>query len=217
MAKVTDSLYAELRRRIMSGFYAPGQHLREKHISEEMQVSRTPVRAALEKLGADGLVSFGNRGAVVAGWTQWDITEIYELRLVLEPLAAGLAAIRATDEQVAELEALCEEMKRLARSSEPERIERIQENNNRFHHLLVDAAGSGRLRNTLQNFLDIPIMIGSFYFYSKEELQESASHHAQIVDAVKMRSRKFATEAMAFHLRASFMRFESQRVTGKGA
>lgn len=110
MPKITDSLYAELRRRIMSGVYPPGARLREEHIAEEMQVSRTPVRAALQRLTDDGLLQAAARGAIVAGWTQWDVAEVFELRRLLEPHAAGLAAERATPEQIEALDRLNDEM-----------------------------------------------------------------------------------------------------------
>ena len=106
MAKISDSLYAELRRRIMSGRYAPGERLREESVAHEMQVSRTPVRAALQRLVEDGLLVAAARGATVAGWTHWDIAEAFELRILLEPHAAGLAAERATPGQIDEMDAL---------------------------------------------------------------------------------------------------------------
>ncbi len=212
MTKISDTLYADLRRRLMSGHYAPGARLREESIAEEMKVSRTPVRAALQRLVEDGLLVPTTRGATVAGWTQWDVAEIFELRMLLESHAAGLAAERATPEQMAEMEALNDEMERWVKSGKDDRIARVQAANNRFHHLMVEAAHSGRLKAMLANFLDTPIMIGSFYFYSDQEMLNSVEHHRQIVQAIRSRNHAYAEQAMAFHLRASFMRFEMQRV-----
>ncbi len=217
MAKISDTLYADLRRRLMSGYYAPGAWLREEHIAEEMNVSRTPVRAALQRLVEDGLLVAAARGATVAQWTQWDVAEVFELRMLLEPHAAGLAAERATPAQVEEMEALNAEMAQWAASRKDDRLARIQAVNNRFHHLLVEAAHSGRVKALLQNFLDMPIMIGSFYFYSEQEMLDSVEHHRQITLAIRRRDRRFAEQAMAYHLRASFVRFEMQRVAGVGA
>lgn len=217
MPKISDTLYADLRRRLMSGYYAPGAWLREEHIAEEMKVSRTPVRAALQRLVEDGLLVAAARGATVAQWTQWDVAEVFELRMLLEPHAAGLAAERATPEQVADMEALNDEMEHWVKSRKDDRVARIQAVNNRFHHLLVEAARSGRLKALLQNYLDMPIMIGSFYFYSEQEMRESVEHHRQVTLAIRRRDRRFAEQAMAFHLRASFVRFEMQRVGAESA
>ncbi len=212
MAKLSDTLYADLRRRLMSGYYTPGARLREEHIAEEMKVSRTPVRAALQRLVEDGLLVAAARGATVAEWTRWDVAEVFELRMLLEPHAAGLAAERATPEQVAEMEALNDEMLDWVKSCKDDRLARIQAVNNRFHHLLVEAARSGRLKAMLQNFLDMPIMIGSFYFYTEQDMLNSVEHHRQVTQAIQRRDRRHAEQAMAFHLRASFLRFEMQRV-----
>ena len=221
MAKLSDTLYAELRRRIMSGHYAPGERLREESLAQEMQVSRTPVRAALQRLVEDGLLVAASRGATVAGWTQWDIAEAFELRILLEPHAAGLAAERATPQQIGEMDALNDEMHACALAETDDRAARVQAVNNRFHHLLVEAAHSGRMSGMLQNFLDMPIMIGSFYFYSQQDMLDSVSQHRQVAAAIRRRDRRFAEQAMAFHLRASFLRFEMQRVRpapqGEGA
>jgi DNA-binding GntR family transcriptional regulator len=58
----------------------------------------------------------------------------------------------------------------------------------------------------------MPIMIGSFYFYSQQDMLDSVSQHRQVVAAIRRRDRRMAEQAMAFHLRASFLRFEMQRV-----
>ena len=201
----------------MSGYYTPGAWLREEHIADEMKVSRTPVRVALQRLVEDGLLVAAARGATVAEWTQWDVAEVFELRMLLEPHAAGLAAERATPEQVAEMETLNDEMERCVNSRKDDRVARIQAVNNRFHHLLVEAARSGHLKAMLQNYLDMPIMIGSFYFYSEQEMRESVEHHRQITLAIRRRDRRFAEQAMEFHLRASFVRFQMQRVGAEAA
>ena len=160
----------------------------------------------------DGLLVAASRGATVAGWTQWDIAEAFELRILLEPHAAGLAAERATPQQIDEMDALNDEMHACALAETDDRAARVQAVNNRFHHLLVEAAHSGRLSGMLQNFLDMPIMIGSFYFYSRQDMLDSVSQHRQVVAAIRRRDRRMAEQAMAFHLRASFLRFEMQRV-----
>src|SRR5690606_14134852 len=97
MPSASDLVYAELRRRLMAGAFLPGERLREEHIANELNVSRTPVRSAIERLIQDGLATREQRrGAVVLGWLDRDITEAFDLRLLLEPYAARSAALRAT-------------------------------------------------------------------------------------------------------------------------
>ena len=214
-ARHSDKIYAELRRRIMSGRYEAGAHLREEHVAQEFGVSRTPVRAAMQRLDADQLVTIASRGAIVARWTDWDVAEIFDLRMLLEPFAASMAAKRASEADIARMDALNAEMLSLVKAKGEPQLQRIEAINNAFHHLVLEAAGSGRLKGLASSFVDTPVMIGSFYFYSPAELAESAQHHMVIVDAIRRRDAEFATRAMEYHLKVSAARFEKQRVSRK--
>src|SRR5919204_6921859 len=100
-----------LRRAILSGDVAPGQRLVEADLSSMFQVTRASARAALMDLTAEGLVErIPNRGARVRVVTQEEAVAITECRMVLEGLCAAKAAERVTDEQVAQLTRLREEM-----------------------------------------------------------------------------------------------------------
>lgn len=212
----SDNTYAELRRRIMSGRYAPGEHLREEHVAQDLGVSRTPVRAALQRLEADQLVTVQSRGAVVARWTDWDVAELFDLRILLEPHAAALAARRAEPHHIAVMDALNAEMLELAEGRTDADLARIEEINNAFHHLVLEAAGSGRLKGLAGPFVDTPVMIGSFYFYDPADILESARHHIVIADAIRRGNPGFAGRAMGYHLEISRARFEKQRVARPG-
>lgn len=213
--KRTDQTYATLRRRIMSGHYAPGEHLREEHIGQELGVSRTPVRGALQRLEADRLVIMEPRGAIVARWTAWDVAEVSGLRILLEPYAASLAAKNAEPHHIAEMDALNAEMMELAKAKSEHKLARIEAVNNAFHHLILEAAGSGRLKGLAGPFVDTPMMLGSFYFYDQAEIIESVQHHTVITDAIRRGDADFARRAMEYHLRIAIVRFEKQRVAGK--
>ena len=212
MANVRDVVYAELRRKLMSGAFLPGERLREEHIASDLSVSRTPVRGAIQKLVADGLVRFEeHRGAVVVGWTDRDIEEAFEVRLLLEPHAAGVAAVHATAAEVDALEALNLQMLDAVQSNDPDRVDRIQQINNAFHHQLIDASHSARLKSLVESFLDMPIIIGSFYFYTTQDMLTSVEHHRQIIAALRARDRAFAEVATRYHLAATRILFQNQR------
>jgi DNA-binding GntR family transcriptional regulator len=242
MPSARDLVYGELRRRLMSGAFLPGQRLREEHIASELAVSRTPVRNAIERLAAEGLVKRdGRRGTVVLGWSDRDINEAFELRLLLEPYAARVAAVQATAAQIDALEDLNQKMlvaveshgpnepnepddlAGLAESGESgesgesvesageDRVARIQYYNNRFHHALIEAAQSARVRALVDNLLDMPIIIGSFYFYTREDMLRSVEHHRQIIAALRARDPACAEAAMRLHLTATYLLFRGQR------
>ncbi|WP_427184302.1 GntR family transcriptional regulator [Bordetella bronchialis] len=212
MPSARDLVYGELRRRLMAGAFLPGQRLREEHIASELSVSRTPVRNAIERLAADGLVKRdGRRGTVVLGWLDRDINEAFELRLLLEPYAARAAAERATAQQIDLLEQINEAMARAVQSDDPDRVAQVQQHNNRFHHALVEAAQSARVRALVDNLLDVPIIIGSFYFYSRDDMLRSVAHHRQLIEALRARDPACAEAAMRLHLTATHLLFRKQR------
>jgi DNA-binding GntR family transcriptional regulator len=100
-----DDIALAIEEAIVSGELAPGTVLRQEHLSEQFQVSRTPIREALRRLAALGLVSFvPNRGVRVRTLSREDLHEAFLVRAELESLATSLAAGRITDEELAELE-----------------------------------------------------------------------------------------------------------------
>jgi DNA-binding GntR family transcriptional regulator len=100
----TDVVYAVLRHSIIHGELAPGERLRGDALAKQMQVSRTPVRDALLKLEVEGLATMSARsGLVVAELSEKNLIEVYQLREVLEGLAARLAAENATPAEIASM------------------------------------------------------------------------------------------------------------------
>lgn len=212
MPSASDLVYAELRRRLMSGAFLPGERLREEHIASELSVSRTPVRHAIERLTDDGLIAREPRcGAVVLGWMDRDIEEAFELRMLLEPYAARVAALRANPEHIAALEEANNHMQQAVESGNEDHVSRVQHYNNRFHHALLSAAQSARVRTLVESLLDMPILIGSFYFYSKEHMLSSVEQHQQIINAIKTKDPDYAESAMRLHLTATRRLFLDQR------
>jgi len=196
----------------MSGAFLPGQRLREEHIAKGMGVSRTPVRSAIQQLVTDGLISFEERrGAVVIGWTDRDVDDAFDIRCLLEPYASGAAATYASVNEIDELEKTNEEMWATIQSNRHDRIEQVQRLNNQFHNALIDAAHSAQIRAVLNGLVDMPILIGSFYLYSIEDMQRSVEHHRQIIAALRSRNKQLAEVAMHYHLTATRANYQTLR------
>ncbi|MGE8454939.1 MAG: GntR family transcriptional regulator [Pseudomonadales bacterium] len=219
MKKGSEQTYEVLKKRIVAGHYTAGTQLKEEHIAEDMGVSRTPVRAALKRLIDDGLaVQETGRGVFVAGWTRWDIEDMFRLRIRLEPFAARLAAERADAEIIEQLKQCNDEMARAIEnaSGSDDGIAEIQAANSRFHRLILDAAGSQRLKTILETMIDMPIITRSFFLYEPDDLLRSLSHHRDIAMAVELHNGDLAEQLMSVHLLISNQRFMSRRLDSFG-
>jgi DNA-binding GntR family transcriptional regulator len=138
---VADQVYAVLRERIASGHIERGSRLHQEDLASEFGVSRTPVREALRRLAAEGLVDlFANRGARVATSTPQQLRSSYETRLVVEPGAARLAAQRRIEAPIARMRAAIRDEERAGRS--PAKLFKA---NRDFHLALVEGTGNAEL------------------------------------------------------------------------
>jgi len=211
MQNGSDRAYEVLRQRLVGGHYGPGTQLKEEPIARELGLSRTPVRTALRRLVEDGLATDGiGQGIHVSPWTEVDIEETFQLRLLLEPYASFLAANRG-GAALAEALTASNEAMRKAIDMGPDGIAAVQEANSAFHRALLNAAGSPRLRAMLDTIIDMPVIVRSFYLYSRDELEQSLHHHKDLTLAVQARDGELARQVMQLHLRMSYHRFMKHR------
>ena len=209
---VSDDLHTELRRRLIAGHYDPGFKLREEHVASEFGISRTPVRAAIQRLVTEGLLEAApNRGAIVSEWRDSDTEEIFELRVLAEGQAAAWAARNITYEQLDRMDALNARIAAAVDQKPKQFREEIQTANLDFHMVLYDACGSARLRMFGANLLDYPLVSGGFFIYSDQDAYESIRQHTEIVNALRSRNPDWARSAITSHLCAAIERFRKVR------
>ncbi|MBT8099299.1 MAG: GntR family transcriptional regulator, partial [Gammaproteobacteria bacterium] len=174
-------------------------------------VSRTPVREALRRLEAEGLLRFEpHRGAFVTRWSDQDAEDIFELRAMLEGYGARLAAAKASAEDTAQLRMLATAQCREADERSPGYLERIADLNSQFHHRLEQLAGSARLEATLRTLSSAPLILQTFRDYDDEDLKRSAHHHLEIVDAIEAGDGSWAESVMQSHVMAARRAFRSK-------
>lgn len=212
MAAASDTAYQVLKQRIVGGTYAPGAQLKEEPLARELEISRTPLRAALKRLVDDGLATSDlNRGVRVAAWTDFDIEETFDLRRLLEAHAAELAARRGGAGVADRLDALNEEMDRAIAAGGGELPQRLQEINSAFHREILEASGSPRLRSMLAGLIDMPIVIRSHFISTLQDKVQSLQHHRDLAAAVRAADPDLARQVMELHLRVASHRFKRQR------
>jgi DNA-binding GntR family transcriptional regulator len=138
-----DLIAAQLRERIIDGSFAAGAHVNEAHLAARLDVSRGPVREAVQRLVQEGLlVSHRNRGTSVIDLGPADVADIYHARTAVEREAARLFFDRPTDELVPRLEAT---LRQLDSALTSELWAEVAAADIRFHSQVVDFAGSARL------------------------------------------------------------------------
>ncbi|MGX1561333.1 GntR family transcriptional regulator [Streptomyces sp. NPDC055506] len=148
LGAVRERVTADLRQEIIAGSLRPGDRLVERELAERFGVSRVPVREAIRALVAEGFVHFETpRRTVVRRLTPTDVKELFELREALEVYAAGLAASRATPEDLAEVQELLD---RAAAATRAEDAEVITDVNSRLHDRIVAMAGNSLLTEALE-------------------------------------------------------------------
>jgi DNA-binding GntR family transcriptional regulator len=204
MARAAGKAYRIIRESIVTGSFAPGAHLKEELLASLGKISRTPIREALRRLSAEGLVEFlPNRGAYVTSWEQRDIDEIFHLRTLLEGYGAQLAARRITSRQLATLRSFQARMDAAAHGSEPDRLGVIAIENSRFHKLIMEASDNRRLLALLSSIIEMPLMLGTFKRYNEQDLLRSMAHHREMIAAFEVRDGEWARSVMACHVLAA--------------
>jgi DNA-binding GntR family transcriptional regulator len=202
--RAVDKAYQAVRDGIIAGRYRPSSRITEQEVVVVAGVSRTPVREALRRLHAEGLVDFTpNQGAMVTAWSADDADEIFDLRAMLESYGAARAAERATPAQVLELRRLAELQHDESLRRGDGHLERIGSLNSQFHRKLQEAANSARLARTVAALLEAPLIMKTFLNYTPDDLLRSAAHHLELVRAVEARDAEWAASVMRSHLLAA--------------
>ncbi len=198
IASVVDQVYTAIRERITSGSLARGARVHQEDLAEELGVSRTPVREALRRLAAEGLVEMRtNRGARVADVDQAGMRVSYEARTVIEPGAARLAAGQRLDEPLARMRAAVAAQRRSLRN-----VQRSFEANREFHLALAAASGNEFLSQFAERLW--VARIGETIYERQVQTQErmllDVREHEQILEAIEAGDGRRAESLTRRHL-----------------
>ena len=196
LPSIPDVIYRTLRRDIARGVYKPGP-IRVRPIAERFGVSATPVREALRRLEAEGLVSLRNRQIVVNPLSLEEMREIYAIRCELESFALRRAAphVVADEELLARLEALLGEMDRVDAPPDDWRAANAE-----FHLLLYGKAQLPRLEQIIDQLWVAVEPYLRLYVSTKEDFRESQSQHRLLLDCLRAARFDEAAAALREHL-----------------
>lgn len=202
--------YDKLLTAIEEGGMPAGTRLRETELAKQLAISRTPVREALKRLELQGLVVHEpHHGAVVASLHYGQVTDLYQLREVLEGTAARLAAQHATAVEIGVLERMVAADQALV--TRPDRLAR---SNRHFHQQIRDSARNRYLQTALENLrLSLALLAGTT-LSAPGRATASIAEHAAIVAAIAARDPVGAENAARHHILEAFRtRVELGRLT----
>ncbi len=190
--------HAAVRELILGGQLTAGARLAEAELADRLGVSRTPVREALGRLAAEGLVELvPNRGARVATWSRVELEGVFELRALLEPQLTALAVPRSTAADADDLDDLAHRMTAAAADQD---LDALVPLNRAFHDRLVDLADHPALAAALAGAVRAPIVLRNFHAYDPASLQRSLAHHVEIVAALRAGDPAWARAVMTAHI-----------------
>jgi DNA-binding GntR family transcriptional regulator len=202
-----DQAVHALRTLIVSGTMAGGERINEAELAATLGISRGPLREAIQRVGAEGLIEFRrNRGAFVREIAFEDIEDMYEARAIIEGMAARLAARCASEDQIAELSRQIDEVDTVLRLNPGTAYPADSD----FHLRILELAHNSYLERT-GNDLHVQLRIvrlrsGSSPARAREALDE----HRAILSNIAARNEIAAGQAMARHLRCSLARLQGE-------
>lgn len=197
----SERVYQGLKHRVLAGMIEPGMRLVELQLATEYNVSRTPVREALKRLTAEGLIRVDPiRGIVVSDVNARELEEIFVVREVLDGLAARLAAGRVSSTDLTKLHLLMDMMRESVRAGQ---WEGMVQANIKFHDVLHQAAGNERLRHLTRNLLDFVRRFSTQAFASHERAAEVLAEHEEIIRALEARDPDLAEQVARRHVESA--------------
>lgn len=206
----TRSVYDALWARFLDGSCRSGERLREAELAEELGVSRTPVREALGRMLAEGLVTPVARGVVVAGLDREALRRLFEFRCMLEGFSAELTARRVGDGLIAPV--WFRDLQRAAqdfadavdRGDAPE----ATQSNMQFHGLIVEASNNEFLTDAHRRTIARLAVSTALNLEHTKWAQEAARQHSQIADAIAEGDTAAARQLSETHIQGATRVFE---------
>lgn len=205
-----DRAYEIIKEGIIIGYFKPGQELTEQYLSEELGISKTPIRDALRQLQVEGFVRLEPfKGAVVTEINRTDIHDILQLRLLLEPYAASVAATKISDDDLNQLNDVLTDM---MAAFEKNDLIIASEIHKKFHSLINRKVGNQRVEQILDNLGDHMERFTIFSMKVPSNIESSVEEYKMIMQAMLERSPALAEEAMRKHIINVKKRFENNQL-----
>lgn len=193
-----EVVFNTLREAILTGELEPGEHLMEVKLANKLGVSRTPIREAIRKLELEGLVVMTpRRSAQVAKITREDLTDVLEVRRVLESLSIELCCRNRTTEDII---ALKENLNKFKSCIEKNELTEIAVTDVQFHEVIYKSTGNKRLNQILYNLREQMYRYRLEYIKDRHTRDTLIVEHQEIIDAIEKQDVERAKKAILLHI-----------------
>ena len=192
-------VFNQLQNDILNGKYKQGSSLIETKLSEDMGVSRTPIREAIKQLELEGLVqTVPHKGVVVKGISSKDIRDIYTIRMLIEGLAARWAAENITDEELNELQEAVDLEEFYTNKNDSQHLLKFD---SRFHEIIFNASKSKPLKQILSTFHNYVQRARNASLGSPSRAREALKEHKATLQAIKEKDPDKAEKLTTEHIK----------------
>ena len=197
---IADQIFEQLERDILSGKYPRGELLTELRLSEELGVSRTPIREAIRRLEQENILEEAGRGVTVVGISQEDMLDMYEIRSRIEGLAAEWAAARITEEELGAMRDTLELQRYYTEKPYGGHSDQIKNLDSHFHELVYRSCGSRALMDTLLGLHKKMTKFRMASVSKHSRALQSVEEHEAILAALSAHDGAGANLAMTIHV-----------------
>ena len=194
---LADQVFEKLERDILCGKYQPGEILTEIHLSEELGVSRTPVREALRRLRHEHIVEETGKGVVVLGITKQDINDIYYIRLKVEGMVVRRAVENMTPEKLRQLRDAID-MQEFYLSKENH--EYLRNMDSTFHELIYKFSNSNTFDEVLNLLHKKTMKYRRVSLSNSNRAEHSVEEHKAVLAAIEAGDADLAEKLMIEHV-----------------
>jgi DNA-binding GntR family transcriptional regulator len=200
-SSAAETAFRRIRELVITGVLRPGQIINEQDLVEHLNIGRTPVREAIQRLAMQHVLEvFPRRGVAIAKLGLEDIQAIFEARETIEEKTAALAAVRHTPADARSLKALGERIDRIAECESAFEFLAVDQ---RLHHLIAAAARNRYLAESADHLLMLSNWAWHQYFQLRGSTPAVYFRHDAIVQAIIDRDPERARTAMREHVRQS--------------
>jgi DNA-binding GntR family transcriptional regulator len=195
--RLSDKAYHLIRQKIITLELPPLATIDEQALMQDLQLGRTPIREALQRLAAEDLVFFApRRGIFVADISITDLQKIFEARMALEGFCARLAAQRVTPDQLDQIEMVIQDLEKLP-DGDARALMVIDE---RFHELLYEAADNEFVADTLRRLHALSFRLWHLALDRLGDIRGAMEQHIEIAKALKIRDETEAEALIKKHV-----------------